>query len=157
MHFIPALSIGSRKAVEKTCIHPARTINSGFSPSAERIFSANAASYLRRPSAIFCSSFSPFCRKPWLIRLKYSQGMPGRESVSCCIPTYRGAPTSLIRSNSGVCILPVRNERDDPTVWKSACGYTINEGLEVRAKARGHDQDATRRNIRSGHCEECGD
>lgn len=67
---MPALLMGSKNALEKTCIQPARTISSGLTLSSDSILAARAASYFWRPSATFCSSFSPLRRKPSLMRLK---------------------------------------------------------------------------------------
>lgn len=47
--------------------------------------------------------------------------------------------------------LPVDDERDYAAARKLSRGHAVYEGLEIRAEARGHDHDATRRLIFSTH------
>lgn len=41
-----------------------------------------------------------------------------------------------------MCAFAVRDERDNAAISKAAVGSSIDEGLEVRAEARGHDGDS---------------
>jgi hypothetical protein len=83
--------------------------------------------------------------------------MPGRGSVARCIHAHGRAPTCFIRSNDCVCISPVCDERDNVAISQLTRRYRVYESLEVRAKARGHDQNTTWRLFRPSHSGGCGD
>ena len=83
--------------------------------------------------------------------------MPGSELGACYIHAHGRAPTCFIRSNNCVCISPVCDERDNVAISKLTRRYRIYESLEVRAKARGHDQNTTWRLFRPGHSRGCDD